>query len=181
MTNGSTIVFKAFGTDVETYETALVEAEHILSYELSRLPGDSFFIAADERPDATGTRQVTTVTWGGLIVIPPVIFDGNGMVLMILAGTNEALQSTVEQLPEGRGLKVVRARECTGPGNVSAGSSPSRRRGAVEAAVDCGYYREPRTGAVVDMAARPDCSTSTAAEYLRKVEMRVMTDLVGRP
>ncbi|WP_367996609.1 helix-turn-helix domain-containing protein [Haloferax volcanii] len=181
VTDRNTIVFEVVGSDIEAYEAALAETERIRSYEVSQLPGDSFFIVVNERLDAAGTKQTAAVTRGGLIVVPPVVFDGDGTVSMTLVGTDGALQSAVEQLPEGRGLEVVRVREYTGPGSVSAGSLSPRQREAVEAAVDCGYYREPRTGAVADVAARLDCSTSTAAEHLRKAEMKVMADLVGGP
>lgn len=56
VTDRSIIVFGVFGTDVKAYKAALAKTGRILSYELSQLPGDSFFIVVGERLDVAGMR-----------------------------------------------------------------------------------------------------------------------------
>ncbi|MCJ0619826.1 helix-turn-helix domain-containing protein, partial [Haloarcula hispanica] len=49
---------------------------------------------------------------------------------------------------------------------------------AVAAAVDCGYYADPREGSVDDVADELGCAPGTAAEHLRKAEAHVMADVL---
>jgi len=53
-----------------------------------------------------------------------------------------------------------------------------RQYEAVRAVVDAGYYEEPRSGSLADVAAELDCATGTAAELLRRAESTGMADVV---
>ncbi|ELZ85554.1 transcriptional regulator [Haloferax elongans ATCC BAA-1513] len=179
VTDKNTIIFEIVGSDIDAYEEALAATPGILSYEVKQMPGDSFFIVVNERLDAKGARQTAAITQGDLIVVPPVIFDGDGSISVTLVGTDDALQSAVEDTPDGVDVEILKIRPYSGPADVSPGSLSPRQQEAVEVAVECGYYQEPRSGSVADVAERLDCSTSTAAEHLRKAEMKVMSELVG--
>ncbi|AFK18683.1 transcriptional regulator [Haloferax mediterranei ATCC 33500] len=178
MTETNTIVFEVVGSDIEAYEEALTSIPTILSSEVAQMPGDSFFIVVKERLDAAGVQQTTAFTQDGLVVVPPVIFEGDGTILVTIVGTDEALQSAVDQTPEGIDIEIRRVREYTGPGDFAPASLSPRQREAVEAAVACGYYRESRDGSVAAVAEQLGCSTGTAAEHLRKAEMKVMSAVV---
>lgn len=49
---------------------------------------------------------------------------------------------------------------------------------AVSAAVDAGYYDDPRAGSVGDVADRLGCAPGTAAEHRRCAERTIMADVV---
>ncbi len=49
-----------------------------------------------------------------------------------------------------------------------------RQRAAVRAAVDLGYYDQPRRATHGDVAERLGCAASTASEYLRKAEAKLV-------
>jgi predicted DNA binding protein len=49
-----------------------------------------------------------------------------------------------------------------------------RQREAVRAALDIGYYDQPRGATHEDVAAALDCAPSTASEHLRKAEAELV-------
>ncbi|ELZ91608.1 transcriptional regulator [Haloferax mucosum ATCC BAA-1512] len=174
----NTIVFEIVGSDIDAYQAALEATPTVLSSEVAQMPGDSFFIVVKERLDAAGARQTTAFTQDGLVVVPPVVFEGDGTISVTIVGTDAALQSAVDQTPGDIDIEVRKVREYTGPGDFTPASLSPRQREAVEAAVACGYYHESRDGSVADVATQLDCSTGTAAEHLRKAEMKVMSAVV---
>ncbi|MFC7204171.1 helix-turn-helix domain-containing protein [Haloferax namakaokahaiae] len=175
----NTLVFEVVGADIDAYEEALTASPTVLSHEVAQLPGDSFFIVVRERLDGESIRLTSAFTQDGLVVVPPVVFDGDGTISVTIVGTNEALQSAIDLTPDGIEIEVEQVREYTGPTEFGSVELSPRQREAVEAAVACGYYHEPREGSVATVAERLACSPSTAAEHLRKAEMKVMATIAG--
>jgi predicted DNA binding protein len=177
MSEVNTIVFEIVGSDIDTYEEALAASPTILSYEVAQLPGDSFFIVVEERLNGPGMEQTAAFAQQGLVVVPPVVFDGDGTISITIVGANDSLHSAIDQMPAGIEVEVVSVQTYTGPSGHSLTELSPRQREAVEVAVECGYYHEPRAGSVSDVAAALGCSTGTAAEHLRKAEMKVMASI----
>ncbi|MFB6270785.1 MAG: helix-turn-helix domain-containing protein, partial [Halobacterium sp.] len=48
------------------------------------------------------------------------------------------------------------------------------QREAVEAALELGYYDDPRAATQADVADRLDCAASTAGDHLRKAEAKLV-------
>ena len=170
----NTIIFEVVGSDVDAYRAALDRSPSVLSYEVVPTGGESFYVTVNDRLDVAAAEQTAAFTQDGLVVVPPVIFDGDGTIGVTVVGSAAALQSVVEDTPGGIDVEVVQIRQYAGETDHSGARLSHRQREAVDAAVACGYYREPRDGTVSDVADRLGCSTGTAAEHLRKAEMKVM-------
>ncbi len=69
-------------------------------------------------------------------------------------------------------------------GEYEAGDSPfgrmltARQEEVLEAAVDLGYYSEPRRASLENVGAAVGVSPGTVGEHLRKVEARVFREMV---
>ncbi|KAB1191973.1 transcriptional regulator [Haloferax sp. MBLA0076] len=171
----NTIIFEVVGTDVEAYRDALDASPSVLSYEVVPTGGETFYLSVQDRLDVTAAEQTTAFTQDGLVVVPPVVFDGDGSIQVTVVGTTTALQSAVDETPDGIDVEVLQIRQYAGETELSAPALSRRQREAVDEAVACGYYREPREGTVSEVADRLGCSAGTAAEHLRKAEMKVMS------
>ncbi|KTG18799.1 helix-turn-helix domain-containing protein [Haloferax profundi] len=171
----NTIIFEVVGTDVEAYRDALDASPSVLSYEVVPTGGETFYLSVQDRLDVTAAEQTTAFTQDGLVVVPPVVFDGDGSIQVTVVGTTTALQSAVDETPDGIDVEVLQVRQYAGETELSAPTLSRRQREAVDEAVACGYYREPREGTVSEVADRLGCSAGTAAEHLRKAEMKVMS------
>ena len=175
----NTILFEVVGSDVGAYREALETSPSVLSYELVPTGEGTFYVTVQDRLDVAAAKLTTAFTQDGLVVVPPVVFDRHGSIYVTVVGSPEALQSAVDRTPEAIEIEVIQIRRYTGPTDVSPTTLSPRQREAVEKAVECGYYSEPRRGSVADVAERLGCSTGTAAEHLRKAEMKVMSVVAG--
>ncbi|MFB6146283.1 MAG: helix-turn-helix domain-containing protein [Halobacteriaceae archaeon] len=111
------------------------------------------------------------------VFVPPVVFRETGAVQFEAVGETSALGAFHENLSEFGAVTVERVHEFEG--RRTPARLTDRQRAALAAAVEAGYYEVPRDGAVADVAAALDCSTSTAGELLRKAEAAVVRSHTG--
>ena len=174
------MVFRVVGTDHEAYAAALDRTEQILDYRLGDVRSDRFYLYVRDEQTPADRRLTDPVADTNLVVVPPVVYGADRTVRFTLVGTDEELQRTVEELPDGAPVDVVRlAGFDPGAFDAAADLTP-RQREALEAAYDAGYYGAERTGTVAEVAAALGCAPGTAAEHLRKAEVAVVRRTLGR-
>jgi hypothetical protein len=108
--------------------------------------------------------------------LPPVSFLGDGSAAFDAVGERDRLSALHDTLADYVDVTIEAVRDFHRDGAPAA--LTARQREALEVAAAVGYYEVPREGSVADVAARLDCSRSTAGELLRKAEARVVTGLV---
>ncbi|MBX0302183.1 helix-turn-helix domain-containing protein [Haloarcula salinisoli] len=173
-----TLLFYVDGHPIAPYREALEATEHILEYAISTCPGESFYLYVRDRLSETGRSIVDAVTAAELVGVSPVAFRADGTMALTLVGPGETVQRSVEAVPDGIAVDVREVGEYASHRFEPAAALTDRQFEAVAAAVDCGYYDEPREGSTAEVAEALDCSPGTAAEHLRKAEARVMGRLV---
>ena len=174
------MVFRVVGSDADAYAAALDRTEQVLDYRLGDVRSDRFYLYVRDERSPADRRLTDPVAGTNLVVVPPVVYGADRAIRLTLVGTDEELQRTVEELPDGAPVDVVRLAEFD-PGAFDAASDLTpRQREALEAAYDAGYYGAERTGSVAEVAATLDCAPGTAAEHLRKAEARVVRRALGR-
>jgi hypothetical protein len=109
--------------------------------------------------------------------LPPVSFLGDGTAAFDAVGERERLSALHDALAEYADVEIEAVRDFHRGG--APASLTARQREALEAAAAVGYYEVPREGSVADVAARLDCSRSTAGELLRKAEARVVDGVLA--
>lgn len=174
-----TALFHVTGSPVEPYEAALRETEEVIEYELSRRDDDSFYLYVRGEHTDADDRLVEAFSQQGLVLEMPVEFRADGTMRVTVIGPGETVQRALDALPPAFDVDVRSVGEYDARYFVTGGDLTDRQYEAVEAAVDCGYYEEPRRGSVADVADELGCSPGTAAEHLRRAEASVMRDLVG--
>ncbi|PSP83864.1 bacterio-opsin activator [Halobacteriales archaeon QS_6_64_34] len=173
-----TLLFYVDGHPIAPYREALEATENVLEYAISTCPDESFYLYVRDRLSETGRGIVDAVTTAGLVSVSPVAFNADGTMELTLVGPGETVQRAVEAVPDGIGVDVREVGEYASHRFEPSAALTDRQFEAVAAAVDCGYYEEPREGSTADVAEALDCSPGTAAEHLRKAEQRVMGRLV---
>ena len=168
-----TFLFYVVG-DREPYAAALAAADSVVDFEITEIDDRSFYtFLKQRRPD------VDEATFGafqrtGVIVVPPIQFLPDGVATLTVVGESEALEATLESLPDGVEVTVERVGDYDWRQSLFDPGLTDRQREAVQAAVEVDYYAVPREGSVEAVADTLDCSPSTAAEHLRKAEAAVM-------
>ena len=174
----STMLFYVDGSPIDPYREALESTETVLEYAVSTCPDGTFYLYVRDRFSEADRGIVDAVTTAGLVSVSPVAFRADGRMELTLVGPGETVQRAVDAVPDGIGVDVREVGEYDSSHFETGAALTDRQFEAVAAAVDCGYYDEPREGATADVAERLDCSPGTAAEHLRKAEARVMGRLV---
>jgi len=137
-------------------------------------PGAFHLLATlDPTQSAVTAGLVAAVDRDGLVVLPPVA-DRNGVVEVRFVGHEGAVGAVVEALPDDLTVDV-RAVGGRGPlTDDGVGALSDRQREAVRAALDRGYYDQPRRATQDDVADALDCAPSTASDHLRKAEAKLV-------
>lgn len=173
-----TAVFHVDGWPPTPYEEALQSVETIQEYTLSRQFDKTFTVYVRESL-AERDREITDAFGrAGLVTWLPLVYRDDGTLEITLVGPSETIQNALEETPDGVTIDVndigdFDTRDLGGHRDVT-----TRQAEAVSAAVDTGYYENPREGSVADVAEVLGCSPSTAAEHLRRAERTVMRSFI---
>jgi predicted DNA binding protein len=174
-----TSLFQVVGSPIDPSEAALPQAEEILEYDLSARDDESFYVYVRSEPTDEDERLVGALQQSGLVVMTPVEYRSDGTIRLTLVGPGDAVQRSLDEMPAEVGVDVRSIGEYDARHFATGGDLADRQFEAVEAAVEYGYYEEPRTGSVADVAEDLGCAPGTAAEHLRRAEASVMADLVS--
>mgnify|MGYP000433427006 CR=1 FL=1 len=165
---------------VEPYEQALAEHAMVQEFELSACQDASFYLYVREAMDPDSRDFAAAFAQPGLLVLTPIEYRADGSVRLTAVGPADTVQDAVEAIPASMGVDVRAVGEFA-LGRLDPRLELTQRQlDAVSAAVSCGYYSEPRSATLEDVAAELSCATGTAGELLRRAERTVMTHLVDR-
>jgi hypothetical protein len=174
-----TALFHVDGWPPDAYQEALADVSTLRAYDLSTHPDETFSLYVREELSDFDEQLTAAFGRAGLAVRLPVVFDADGSVGVRLVGPAEPLQRALDDLPEGISLDVLDIGEYDRRRVDGGRTLTERQYEAVAAALDAGYYGDPREGSVEDVAATLDCARSTAAEHLRRAERKVLERFVS--
>ncbi|MHB9286304.1 helix-turn-helix domain-containing protein [Halobacteriales archaeon Cl-PHB] len=162
----------------DPYAERLQERESVHEFALSRCADESFYLYVYEAIPAVDRPFAAAFGQPGLLVLTPIDYCADGTVQVTAVGPAEGVQRAVDAVPETMGITVDAVGSFV-PGRVDARLELTQRQlEAVAAAVETGYYSEPRAATLDDVATELDCSSGTAGELLRRAERTVMADLL---
>lgn len=175
----NTLVFFVDGDDKRAYGDALAEQPSILEYEVASATGRrGFHLVVIEDQRAADARLTAAFLRTDVVVVPPVVYRGDRSIGVSLVGADDALTAAVERLPDEITVEIERIRPYDGRLSDPKATLTSRQRAALEAAVDAGYYANPRQTTLERVADELGCAPGTAAEHLRKAEATILGRVV---
>ena len=100
---------------------------------------------------------------------------------MTVIGDDESFRALYEEATslDSFDIEVVETGEYTPDTDQLARTLTTRQQEILSAAVELGYYREPREATHEDVAATLDLSSSAVGTHLRRIEERVFDALTG--
>lgn len=130
------------------------------------------------RPTETVARLLSIVQDNEIVLQTPIDTLDDGGVRVTLVGDDETIQRVVDSIPDSLRLSL----EGIGDYHPDSGQLFSvlteRQQEILEAAVELGYYEEPRGATHEEIARAVGVSAGTVGEHLRKVEGKVLASLV---
>lgn len=168
-----TLLYRVDG-DPDTFAGMLDDAPGVLEWAFTAIEDGTFHAFVEEETPDRDEEILDALSQTGITTVPPVEFDSDRSATFTIVGTAGAIRPALEELPDEMGMTVIRVGGYDRRPELFDSGLTSRQREAVAAAVDAGYYDDPRRGSIGDVAATLDVAASTAAEHLRKAESRVM-------
>jgi predicted DNA binding protein len=177
--DGTLLLLAEGSGDRDRYEEIMASEPTVRDYMVS---GEERWMAVSQFEVNDAVREI--LDWQhreDIVVETPLRFQRDGSQQMTLIGDDESFRALYE---EGTSLdafdiEVVETGEYAPNADRLARTLTTRQQEIVSAAVDLGYYREPREATHEDVAAALDLSPSAVGKHLRRVEERVFEALTG--
>jgi len=158
----------------EPYLDALEERTESAAHAVTDAAGDGFYLYVDADLEGLDRGLAAAVDRPGTLLVPPLEYRMDGSIVASLVGPAAELSAAVEDVPDSLSPEVLWIRSYGEASFRSAGVLTDRQREVVAAALEAGYYEEPREATVEGVADEVGVAPSTAAEHLRKAEATVM-------
>jgi predicted DNA binding protein len=166
--------------DVAAYRDRIDDVDPVRWYELTPVDDGSFYSYVCQSYTEADTTFARAFADLSLVVVPPMVYDGDGRAHVTVVGRSEALTGLVDALRDRAGVGVDVREVGTYDrrfGTVTGGLS-DRQFEAVETATGMGYYAVPREASLSAVATELGVAESTASELLRRAESHLMSRLV---
>lgn len=160
--------------DPERFAAAVEDRDVVVDCDLTARDDRTFYATIHSETTDTERRLFLAFNQGESVLVPPLTYR-DGRVVCRVVGSDEQLRTSLDAIPAGIAATVERVGQFEGRPPGVANAVTDRQREAVEAALSVGYYEVPRQATAEDVAARLDCTPSTASELLRRAEVRLVT------
>jgi predicted DNA binding protein len=171
------LLFAEASGSKERYEQIMESSQHVIGYLTA---GDDRWMAVSQFKPTEAVRRSLELQRESLLVIDtPIRFTSQNNLKITYLGSDETFNNLYEYAEEMNQFTF----EILKMGDYNAMKSAfdriitSRQEEVLEAAVDLGYYREPRQASLEDISNAVGISPGTVGEHLRKAEQRVFTEL----
>lgn len=175
------VLFYVVG-DIDAYRERIDAVDAIRAYELTPVDEESFYAYVSQAYRDAEERFFDAFAALRLVVVPPIVFDGSGLLTVTVVGNGEALTRLVETL-RGQadiGVEVLEIGDYDRRHGAVTGGLTDRQFEAIETATRLGYYAAPREASLADVADELGIAEATASELLRRAESHLMDRLVAR-
>lgn len=174
--DGTGVGLYQLGGDLERGTEILEADSDVLSVERSAASEGHIYLhfrANTLMTDLLGIfrRHEIVVDW-------PMEYNEQGGLRITMLGTDEKIREAVAEIPDEIPISLEGIGEYRPDMRRLASLLTDRQRELLELAIDAGYYEIPRRATLDDLAERAGVSAGTVGEHLRKIESKIITELV---
>ena len=162
----------------ERYEQIMAESPHVIEYLTA---GDDRWMAVSQfEPTEAVLRALKLQRDSFLVIDTPISFTSEDYLKITYLGTEDTFRDLFEYVEAVDSITV----DILNMGDYEADRSSfsrvitARQEEVLEAAVDLGYYSEPRQASLEDIGEVVGIAPGTVGEHLRKAEERVFSEIV---
>ena len=163
--------------DLASLDDLLANHTSVLDYALAGDREDFVYIHSESHE--LGRALLGVQRDADLVVQQPLRYTDDGGLRGTLVGTDAAFQRVAEALPAAIDLEIERTGAYTPDTRQLFASLTDRQREILRAAVEAGYYADPREATQRDLAAQLDIAPGTVSQHLRRIEAKVFAEFVG--
>lgn len=108
----------------------------------------------------------------------PMVFTVDGRLRVTLIAEDSTISEVFGSFPDSIRFEVERTGEYEAGSTRMFSPLTERQREVLRAAIDCGYYSEPREATHADIADTVGLTATTVGEHLRRIEATLMHEVV---
>lgn len=162
--------------DAETVDDVLTDTEGVLDHNVTDTDG-TLYVYVHFVPTETAETLLELRRAHELVVRTPIRWLADGRLEVSAVGDDRTLQAAVEDLPEAVDVELVELTEYDPASERPEALLTDRQLEVLDAALEVGYYEEPRRGTQADVAEAVGLAPATVGEHLRRIEGTVLRSL----
>ncbi|HET7324925.1 MAG TPA: helix-turn-helix domain-containing protein [Halococcus sp.] len=178
LADGTAVIQYRLSGDPSAAEAVLDGEPTTLSYDVFGIHSDGFYAHVQFESAGSAVKLLALADEQKLLVLTPFPFTDGGL-RATLAGTQQRVRQAASMVPEDITVRFLGTEPYDPERDDLLARLTERQRDVLATAVELGYYETPRRATHADIAAVIGCSTGTVGEHLRKVEARVLSELVS--
>ena len=178
LNDGSGVALFLMQGDPEALQALYEDHESVLSYDIFDSEESGFHAHVHFEPDNPATELLEIVDRHKLYIDPPLEFTGEGALRLTAAGPQELVRQAAIDIPDSVDAHLELIGEYEPQRDSLLTMLTDRQQEVLQKAVEMGYYSIPRQATHEDLATQLDCSAGTVGEHLRKIEARVLSELM---
>jgi predicted DNA binding protein len=114
----------------------------------------------------------------GILLETPLEYTPDGALRLSVVGDLDTIRRAVPEVPSGLDLELEQVSDYEPDATSLWGELTDAQQETLRAAVEHGYYADPREVGYRELAEELDRSPATVGEHLRKAEARVLSSVV---
>lgn len=179
LNDGTAVALSRARGDADRLREILADSDDVIRFDVSEA-GEDLQTYIHFRPTGPARGMLELTREYELVVDTPIRYGVDGSVRAAIIGAEDVVQRAIEDVPDSVRLELQQLSDYDPEIRELSSLLTPRQREILDAAVEMGYYRVPRSANHDDIARRLDLSTTTVGEHLRKIEARLLSEIAGQ-
>lgn len=177
LANGHVMILVEFDGPVGEIRRLVEERADVVSANVSA-SADGVFVYAHYSPDDWTRQLYETSMTNEIFIDMPMYYTSQGALEITAIGELADIRDSTLDLPDGVGLELLSTGEYSPTREGLYEQLTAKQQETLRAAVEAGYYEEPRRVTYEEVADELGVAAGTVGEHLRKIEAAILTEVV---
>lgn len=171
--DGTAVTLYEIHGDAERFEALFDDHDQSLYGETVAV-GDVTFVYSHFEPSPVVRALLEMANEHRILVDTPLCFTEDDELQITVVGDADTIQAVYTSVPETAQVVVGSTGEYRPSNDRLFAELTERQQEVLAAAIEMGYYEDPRRTTYGEIAQRVGCTETTVGEHLRKVENQVL-------
>lgn len=176
MADGTGVVLCRLRGDAAEVDRVLSANDDVIDHHLTTVDGVVYAHVHFE-PTETTEALLELRRSHEVVVRMPIRLLSDGRLEVTAVGDDRTLQRAIDGVPDSLDVELVEIGEYEPSAGDPGALLTDRQLEVLDAAIEVGYYEEPREGTQADVADAVGLAPATVGEHLRRIEGKVLRSL----
>lgn len=176
LADGTAVLLCSLRGDPAALESVLASAEGVVDHHVT-VADRTVYAHVHFEPTETARALLDLRRSHELVVRMPIEWRSDDRLEVSAVGDDRTLQQAVAALPDALGVELVEIGAYEPATDRTEALLTDRQLEVLDAALEVGYYEEPREGTQADVAEAVGLAPATVGEHLRRIEGKVLRSL----